>query len=662
MTSHPPARTPDAASTPEALSLPEDHHFDSAINRRVKVYVPDTNVLILNPFAPYILAGLTEPEMRDTFAKRLQHLAVQPMKDRHGKINDPNEVIILEIVERELDHLRHQQDRSASIAAAHAMLTLRHLRRMERDATIDDHVALIFAENGARVHFVQHNEQAFLQRFNSVYPNNDDRILQAILSLKKENEHCNHEFYFVTQDINAQNKASDLGLHVDEFKYETITEPSQLYLGRRSFILPAKKIAEIHATDHFPTEKIRPIHKALRQGDLHTNQIIELLPKCAKDADESPLYRIVRGAHANKTSKDISGKPTTGQPSLDRLANYKMFMEFLEKQRTRVHEVAGASAGLVIPTSSHKERKSLDELQTEVNDALLKIRQHCIPDSMSKTQYKKLLYQAKRLHTNQPALERLLHEIERSLRSANKENTPNITNGRLITSILNYELSPYQEQIPYVELLANQAIPIVSVIGPQGSGKTLFATFVGMFALEQRYYERVRYMKPLVGTDEGMGFLPGDKREKVDPWVQPFVDDLREIMRYYQVHREEQRVIDEEIERMEQSGLLQFEIATYIAGRTFRKEYVIVDEAHLFTRDQMKLIIGRVGEGTKMVLLGDPEQVGSTSTQTHRYLNARNNGIVHLPSTLRGEPEYGHISLPRSLVKRSKAALLAGKL
>ncbi|MBI4738362.1 PhoH family protein [Candidatus Woesearchaeota archaeon] len=658
MTSHSLARTLDAVSAAEASSVLTADPFDSCIERKVKVYVPDTNVLILNPFAPYILAGFTEPEMRDTFEKRLQHFVVQPAKDGHGKIKDPNEVMILEIIERELDHLRHQQDKSAAIAAGHAIRALRHMRRLERDATIDDHIALIFAENGARVHFIPHNEQAFLRQFRSVYPNNDDRILQFMLSLQEENEQGRYEFYFVTQDINAQNKAADLGIRVDEFKYETITEPTQPYLGRRSFVLPAKKITEISAMDKVPTKQVPSVHEAVSQGDLHTNQIIELVPKHAKEAaEESPLYRIIRGAQIKKGSKDLPGKPT-----LDRLANYEMFMEFLEEQKTRVRETAADSARFEESTSSRKKCGSLDELRTEVYDALRKTKQQHVPDLISKTQYKKFFNQAKKLHTNQSALERLLHEIEGKTFSANKAKHPNPAKGRLITPILNYELSPYQEQIPYVELLANREIPIISVIGPQGSGKTLFATFVGMFALEQKHYERVRYMKPLVGTDEGLGFLPGDKREKVDPWVQPFIDDLREIMRYYCVNREEQYAIAEEIERMERSGLLQFEIATYIAGRTFRNEYVIVDEAHLFTRDQMKLIIGRVGEGTKMVLLGDPEQVGSTSTQTHRYLNARNNGIVHLPPTLRGEPEYGHISLPRSLVKRSKAALLAGKL
>jgi predicted ribonuclease YlaK len=657
----PSSQEPDISSLSSdasQLSLKEEGSLEGSLSsvRLRKVYVPDTNVLILNPFAPYILAGFDVEDVgsQGAFDKRLSRLVIKPKKDADGRLKDPNDVVILEVVEKELDDLNHHKDRQhVAISASHAIKTLRHLRKMDRDLSIDDHVAHLF-ENGAHLHFAPHDENIFRREFRGAEPFADDRIIYQIRRIQDANP--DKEFYFVTQDTAAQNRAHDLGLHVDEFRYEAIADPTQPYLGRRTFVLPQKSFEAINAEASFPLSRVGPISRAHRKGDIYANMAIELRSRRQTDSSTveqgRPEYRIVRSAPRKKGSREESARSL----SLDRPKHYDGFMKFLDEQKDKAERQAAEMRGpfgKLVSSSS----QSIEDIRDAVDSSLEEMRTYVDKGGFSKTQYTRMRKRAQQMQNNKSELEEVLNQLQNELASVDREMF--LSNTRRISPALNHNLRPYNEQIPYVELLAHPDLSIVSCIGPQGSGKTLFATFVGMYFLEKKRYERVRYMKPIVGSDEGLGYLPGDLREKVDPWVQPFLDDLKEIMRYYEMSRDGQKAIDEEIKRLEKMGIINMELLTYVAGRTYRNEYLIIDEAHFFTRDQIKLLIGRIGEGTKMVLIGDPDQIGSSNTQTARFLTARNNGIAHLPASLRGKPDYGHISLPRSLVKRSRAAALA---
>ena len=126
----------------------------------------------------------------------------------------------------------------------------------------------------------------------------------------------------------------------------------------------------------------------------------------------------------------------------------------------------------------------------------------------------------------------------------------------------------------------------------------------------------------------------------------------------------QKRAAEEEVARLEKEGIIRLDEAdTHQQGATWRDRYVVVDEAQLLTRDQIRMMVNRVGEGTKLVLIGDPHQVGATSQVTHWFLNKRNNGLTHVVEKLQDKELYGHITFSEDdTVMRSRTARELGKL
>lgn len=151
-------------------------------------------------------------------------------------------------------------------------------------------------------------------------------------------------------------------------------------------------------------------------------------------------------------------------------------------------------------------------------------------------------------------------------------------------------------QIEYVRLLRNKNVPIVVAHGPAGCGKTMLATHVGIEAFEQGSVNRLVFSRPAVCSDEQHGFLPGTLEEKMSPWVRPIMDAMR-------VHWSEK-----EIKRLCQDGRIEFAPLAFMRGRTFRESWVVCDEAQNCTKNQVLMVLTRIGEGSKIVLTGDLEQ------------------------------------------------------
>lgn len=198
-----------------------------------------------------------------------------------------------------------------------------------------------------------------------------------------------------------------------------------------------------------------------------------------------------------------------------------------------------------------------------------------------------------------------------------------------------------------LELLLRQDIPLVTMIGKAGTGKTLLALAASLLQTEDlNWYKRLVVLRPIVPLGKDIGYLPGEKEEKLRPWMQPIYDNLEYL---FDVKN------PGEIDRI-LSGMhsIQVEALTYIRGRSIPEQFIIIDEAQNLTKHEVKTILTRVGENSKIVLMGDPAQID------HPYLDQYNNGLTYVVEKFKQESISGHVQLVKG--ERSKLAQLAADL
>jgi phosphate starvation-inducible PhoH-like protein len=151
-------------------------------------------------------------------------------------------------------------------------------------------------------------------------------------------------------------------------------------------------------------------------------------------------------------------------------------------------------------------------------------------------------------------------------------------------------------QKTYLQKLQDEAVSIVFAIGPAGTGKTMLAVMHGIKLFQEGLVDRIIVTRPAVSVDEDLGFLPGTLNEKMAPWTRPIFDVLGE---YYQ---------QKDIAKMLEEGVIEISPLAYMRGRTFKNAYIIADEMQNATVNQMKMLLTRLGEGSKMVVTGDLAQ------------------------------------------------------
>lgn len=198
-----------------------------------------------------------------------------------------------------------------------------------------------------------------------------------------------------------------------------------------------------------------------------------------------------------------------------------------------------------------------------------------------------------------------------------------------------------------LELLLNDEVPLVTLTGKAGTGKTLLTLAAGLMKVEdERKYKKLLIARPVVPMGKDIGYLPGEKEEKLRPWMQPIYDNLEYLF-------DTKKPGD--IERILAGlGSIQVEALTYIRGRSIPGQFIIIDEAQNLSKHEVKTIVSRVGEGSKIVLLGDPEQID------HPYLDASSNGLTYVVERFKEQNISGHIMLERG--ERSHLAQLAADL
>lgn len=208
-----------------------------------------------------------------------------------------------------------------------------------------------------------------------------------------------------------------------------------------------------------------------------------------------------------------------------------------------------------------------------------------------------------------------------------------------------------KEQSFAIDLLMDDSIKLVTLVGKAGTGKTLLGIAAGLHkATEESIYQRVLVSRPIFPLGRDLGYLPGSVEEKLSPWMQPIFDNVEFLMGLGKDDKKGGRSYRELIDL----GILEIEPLTYIRGRSIPHQYMVVDEAQNLTPHEVKTIISRAGEGTKIVLTGDPYQIDNP------YMDASNNGLVHLVNRFRGERLAGHVTMQKG--ERSELAELAANL
>jgi PhoH-like ATPase len=203
-----------------------------------------------------------------------------------------------------------------------------------------------------------------------------------------------------------------------------------------------------------------------------------------------------------------------------------------------------------------------------------------------------------------------------------------------------------EQQFAFDSLL-NDEVKLVSLTGKAGTGKTLLAIAAGLeLTITQERFSRVLVSRPVQPMGKDIGFLPGDVNDKLGPWMQPIFDNMDFLFGRDRTGASWEELINQ--------GLLHIEPLTYIRGRSIPKQYLIVDESQNLSPHEIKTIVTRAGEGTKIVLTGDCEQIDSP------YLDSINNGLAHCIERLKGSEIIGHMML--KVGERSPLSEIASQL
>lgn len=207
-----------------------------------------------------------------------------------------------------------------------------------------------------------------------------------------------------------------------------------------------------------------------------------------------------------------------------------------------------------------------------------------------------------------------------------------------------------KEQRFAMELLLDDSLDIVTLVGTAGTGKTLITLATGLQrTMDENAYRRMVVCRSIVPVGKDLGFLPGTKEEKLDPWMGAIYDNLS-----FLADRKNPEEGEEKAHYLLDSGKIEIASISHMRGRSLPNQYMIVDDAQNLTPHEMKTILTRAGEGTKIIVTGDPYQIDTP------YLDVESNGLTYTVDRLKGQPSYGHITFTKT--ERSRLADMASKL
>ncbi|MCB9676794.1 MAG: PhoH family protein [Alphaproteobacteria bacterium] len=211
-----------------------------------------------------------------------------------------------------------------------------------------------------------------------------------------------------------------------------------------------------------------------------------------------------------------------------------------------------------------------------------------------------------------------------------------------------------KEQLFALDLLLDDSVQLVTINGVAGTGKTLLAIAAGLKQVaDDARYRKLLVSRPIFPLGRDIGFLPGDIEQKLNPWMKPIFDNL-ELLFSTRQERNGHRSPEPEYQYLLDQKIIEVEPLTYIRGRSIPKQFLVVDEAQNLTPHEVKTVLTRAGEGTKVVMTGDPYQIDNP------YVDALSNGLTYTIERFKRSEVSGHITLRKG--ERSELAELAAEL
>lgn len=571
-----------------------------------KAFVLDTNVLMVEPLSVYPLAGAEIPK---SASEQLSSIGLDVrVEELHARLalhnetdKQPNAVVISSILLEELDGLKQARVGSQGRARIKDELRIINARKaiaflnelvMDPNKTIvsPDHV-IVTLENGGQIHFVSHDEEAFLRNlppFSRREPNNDNRFVGLAYRIKKLNP--DNQVTVISNDNGVRTQAELSGLGAETLRLSEVST-IQLYTGFNPVTITAEEVQKLRRG-----EDVRQVLQQEPGQGLKHNQFLEI------DTINTDLRRYFMVKHKKEGERWVA----------ERLEHTEKFLTFLNSQ-------------------GHKgnEHKIADE-----EDLGRKGKQSTtVEDLQSKFQPEK---QSKKAKKQQPPEERGL--------------------GSKLTIALNAKIIPEKETLTYLEALLDPSIPVVSCRARAGAGKTYWAAVAALYLLDQGVYHGVKYVRPIANIGSELGALPGGIKQKYGPWTAPFRLNLLNALCGFERGAGYRERADARIKKYYSEGWLEDYPTNFLAGVTFTDEIVLVDEAQYLTREQARMLIGRIGKNCKMVFIGDLEQ---TEASSDVWVTRNTSGFAKVIDALSadsGNPLYVHTTL--SEIKRSPAAEL----
>lgn len=208
-------------------------------------------------------------------------------------------------------------------------------------------------------------------------------------------------------------------------------------------------------------------------------------------------------------------------------------------------------------------------------------------------------------------------------------------------------------------LMSAERAPLVIIKGPAGTAKTLFSLAAGLHKIveeKKEEYRRILVCRPNITMDEDLGYLPGSEQDKISPFMRPVFDNLEILVDSDEKERyKDEKELNDKIRELFDRRIITTEAVAYLRGRSIVKNWIIIDEAQNLTPKQVKAIITRIGIGSKIILIGDPEQID------HPFLDSRSNGVCYASEKMKGSNLCYQITLKYDECERSPMAYEASK-
>ncbi len=626
-----------------------------------KIYGTDTNILINDPYALFYLSGNAVPQELH-----------EKIPGAETQVSDPNNIVISEITIYELDHIKGDKRKDPWVRwqANMAIEVINYIREKGYEKRENPYKG-ISMKNGAKFFIIPHNEIEFKEAAKTLYEPMIDQDLRIIYGFKKlkeflEKNKVKKRVILVSDDKNMKNKLdlilSQINIEIQEYEKDRIGDYNKIYSGKIEIEINSEKLLKKYVIDQMDLlkkalkgELLKPkitLEEFARDFNLDINKLYPneiIIYKISQELKEK--YKLTNPENIKKGYGNDKDSIFNLLYTYNRISPDKKWVYPLIKTAIYSKEIQEEFPKLELKVRYNDEnpeegKKLINKVKSSLNK-LAKKGKVSIEDVVFTIEKEKEKFLIKSFGNIKENLEEKFSEFATALFSK--------------YPFYKY-IIPNYIQLPMFELLLDENITTVSIIGEQGAGKSLLALLAGLYFVYKGYVEKIsiiRSAKELGG--ESFGYLPGSESDKMAPWKRSVWDNLIEIFTSPDasvMQREEIKKFIEDLEKKYE--IIEFLAPQFLQGRTLHRRYIIVDEAQNFPRPIIRIIQGRVGRNSKIVYLGDPKQLGAVGN-----INRKNSGIWHLPNKLRHSEynyTYAHITLPEYFTDRSEASKLSNDI